>query len=175
MTARQAAVLALSLPALALGAVACGGSSGKTKTTAAQQHAIEQHWRSGLMRWHDKTQHALDGISVIFSTQASVDNIRKESSRTSVSLAGFEAILGGCFRTIHKLGPVPPVFATAGRYAARACDSLEKGEHAVEGVVGTLRKGGLFETLDPMGGAGDLLSAGQAQLTTAVRALNMQS
>jgi hypothetical protein len=175
MTARQAAVLALFLPALTLGAVACGGSKSGTKTTAAQQRAIERHWRSGLMRWHDTTQHALNGISVIFSTQASVDSIRKEASRTSASLAGFEAILVRCSRTIHALGPVPPVFATAGRYAARACDSLEKGEHAVENVVGTLRKGGLFETLDPIGGAGDLLSAGQAQLTTAVRALDMQS
>ena len=61
---------------------------------------------------------------------------------------------------------------TAGRYALRACDTLEKGEHAVEGVVGSLRRGGGYDTLDPLSGAGDLLSTGQSELTTAMHALN---
>jgi hypothetical protein len=67
------------------------------------------------------------------------------------------------------------VFANAGRYALRACKSLESGEHAVEGVVGTLRQGGGFDTLDPLSGAGDLLSTGQQELSTAVRALDTAS
>ena len=61
---------------------------------------------------------------------------------------------------------------TAGRYALKACDTLERGEHAVEGVVGSLRRGGGYDTLDPLSGAGDLLSTGQSELTTAMRALN---
>ena len=80
-----------------------------------------------------------------------------------------------CTRTIHALGIVPAVFASAGRYALRACKSLESGEHAVEGVVGSLRQGGGFDTLDPLSGAGDLLSTGQQELSTAVRALDAAS
>jgi hypothetical protein len=173
MTARQVAALALLVPALALGAVACGGSgAGTTKTSAAQQRLIEQHWRSGFAMWHRKTQNALDGISVIFSTQAALEGIRKADTRLSASLARFEATLHGCSHTIRSLGPVPEVFATAGRYAMRACKSLEQGEHAVEGVVGSLRHGGGFDTLDPLSTAGDLLSTGQAELTTANKALS---
>lgn len=173
MKARQVAALALFLPALALGAAACGGSNAsETKTSAKQQRLLEQHWRAGLVRWHRSTQNALDGISIIFATQASLDNIRKEGSRASSTLLRYEATLIRCSRTLRRLGPVPPMFATAGRYAVRACVSLEKGEHAVEGVVGSLRRGGGFDTLDPLSGAGDLLSNGQAQLTTAMHALN---
>jgi hypothetical protein len=172
MKARQVAALALLIPAIALGAAACGASGGsKTKTSAAQQRLIAKHWRSGFVLWHRRTQHALDGISVIFATQASLDGIRNASSRLSASLASFDATLHGCSDTIRRLGPVPAVFATAGRYAMRACKSLEQGEHAVEGVVGNLRHGGGFATLDPLSGAGDLLSTGQADLTTANPAL----
>jgi hypothetical protein len=176
MKARQVAALALVLPALALGAAACGGSGGgSTKTSAAQQRIAENHWRSGFVLWRRKTQNALDGISVIFSTQASLDGIRKPGTHLSSTLVVFEATLLGCSRTIHSLGPVPDVFATAGRYAVRACKSLEKGEHAVEGVVGSLRRGAGFDTLDPLSGAGDLLSTGQAELTTAGRSVESAS
>jgi len=175
MKARRVAALTLSLPALALGAGACGGSgSTTTKTSAAQQRAIEQHWRSGFVLWRRDTQHALNGLSVIFSTQASLDGIRREGTRLSAALAGFESTLLGCTNAIHRLGPVPDPFATAGRYALRACKSLEKGEHAVEGVVGHLRRGEGFDTLDPLSSAGDLLSTGQAELTTAGRALDSE-
>ena len=172
MKARQVAALALLIPALALGAAACGGSGAKTtKTSAAQQRLMEKHWRSGFVLWRRQTQHALDGLSVIFSTQATLQGIRKAGTHLSASLSGYEATLLGCSRTIHSLGPVPEVFSTAGRYALRACKSLEKGERMVEGVVGDLRHGGGFDTLDPLSGAGDVLSTGQAQLTTANTAL----
>ena len=36
----------------------------------------------------------------------------------------------------------------------------------------SLRRGGGYDTLDPLSGAGDLLSTGQTELTTAMRALN---
>jgi hypothetical protein len=170
-------VLALILPTLVLGAVACGGS-GKgttTKTSAAEQRRLEQRWRNGLIQWHRTTQSALDGISIIFSTQASLDNIRKEHTKASTSLAVYEATLTQCSRKLSSLGPVPATFALAGRYAVRACANLEKGGHAVEGVVGSLRRGGGFNTLDPLSNAGNLLSAGQAELTTAMHALETGS
>ena len=172
MNARHAAALALLVSALALGLTACGGSGATTtKTSAARQHLIEQHWRSGFAVWRRQTQNALDGISVIFARQASLDEIGKAGTRMSASLTGFEATLLGCSKTLSSLGPVPYVFATAGRYARRACKSLEKGGQAVEGVVGSLRRGNGYDTLDPLSGAGNLLSAGQAELTTANSAL----
>jgi hypothetical protein len=169
--------LALLLPTLALGAAACGGSGGHTTTkiSAAEQHRLEERWRTGLIQWHRTTQSALDGISIIFSTQASLDNIRKEGTRDSTSLAVYEAALAQCSRTLSRLGPVPATFALAGRYAVRACANLEKGEHAVEGIVGSLRHGGGFNTLDPLSNAGNLLSTGQAELTTAMHALQTGS
>jgi hypothetical protein len=153
--------------------VACGGSGAKpTKTSAAQQRAAEQHWRTGIMRWRRSTQGALDGISIIFATQASLGNVRRVDSATSSRLTGYEGTLTRCTSTIRALGPVPAVFEVAGRYAIKACQTLEKGEHAVEDVVGGLRHGGGYNTLDPLSGAGDLLSTGQEQLTTAMSALH---
>jgi len=175
MKARHLVALVVLLPSLALGVAACGGKSGKTKTDAARQRAAEAHWRTGLLEWKSSTQHALNGISIIFSTQASLDSIRHVDSPTSATLLDFEHTLGQCAETIRALGPVPEVFASSGRYALRACSSLERGERAVEGVVCTLRHGGGFDTLDPLSGAGDLLSTGQAELTTAVRALDTAS
>jgi len=173
MNARHATALALFLPVLALGAASCGGSGGPgTKTSAAQERAAERHWRTGLIHWHRSTQNALDGISILFATQASLDGIRKTDSASSSSLRGFEGTLIHCSRMIRALGPVPPVFAAAGRYALKACRTLEDGEHAVEGVVGNLRHGGGYDTLNPLSDAGDLLSTGQSELTTAMHALS---
>jgi hypothetical protein len=172
MTARHTAALTLLVSALALGATACGGSGTPTaKTSAAHQRLIDRQWRSGFVVWRRETQNALDGISVIFATVDSLDGIRKAGTHLSVSLAGFEATLLGCSKTLRSLGPVPDVFAIAGRYARRACKSFEQGGHVVEGAVGSLRRGNGFNTLDPLNGAGNLLSTGQAELTTASRSL----
>lgn len=173
MKARHAAALALLLPALALGSASCGGSSGKQpKPTAAQQRAAEQHWRSGLRRWHLSTQNALDGISIIFATQASLDGIRNAASRSSSSLRGFEGTLLDCSSTIRALDPVPVVFAPVRSYALRACKTLEHGGHALDGVVGNLRHGGGYNTLNPLSDAGNLLSTGQSELIATMRALD---
>jgi hypothetical protein len=174
MNLRPAAALALAVPALALGGAACG-SGGATKTSAQEQHRAEQHWRAGLLRWSHSMQGALNGLSIIFSSQGSLDRIRRAGSPASASLATYELTMVRCTRKVRGLGPVPEVFAMAGRYAMRACASLERGERAVEVVVEALRRGNGFDTLDPLDGAGDLLSAGQAQVTTAVRALDTTS
>jgi hypothetical protein len=174
MKVRPAAALALAVPALALGASACGGSSA-TKPSVEEQRATEQSWRAGLLRWGHSMQGALDGLSVIFATEGSLARVRTAGSSTSASLSTFELTILRCTRDVRSLGPVPDVFAAAGRYALQACASLEQGEREVEGVVTSLRRGGGFNTLDPLGGAGDLLSAGQAKLTTAVRALDTAS
>jgi hypothetical protein len=172
MDARRAAAVALVIPALALGGAACGGN-GATKTTAKEQHAVEAHWRKGLLRWHHDTQHALNGLSILFSTDGALTELTSVSSKASLSLASFEGVLVQCTTTVRGLGPVPPAFAMAGRYALRTCASLEQGERAVEVVVGKIRRGGGLDTLDPLSGAGDLLSTGQAELTTTVHALNV--
>ena len=172
MDARRAAVVALAVPALALGAAACGGNSAKTKTDVAREHAAEVRWRAGIMRWRNSTQRALNGISILFATDGALSELDSTSSQASASLAAFEQILARCSDTISRLGPVPTVFAPSGRYAKRACASLEQGVHAVDDVVRKVRNGGELDTLDPLSGAGDLLSSGQAELTTAVRALD---
>jgi hypothetical protein len=172
MDARRAAVVALAVPALALGAAACGGSSNEGKADAAKEHAAEVRWRAGLMRWRNSTQRALNGISILFATDGALSELDSTRSHASTSLVAYEEILASCSDTIHRLGPVPAVFAPAGRYAKRACTSLEQGVHAVDDVVRRVRGGGEMNTLDPLSGAGDLLSNGQAELTTAVRALD---
>jgi len=172
MTARNAAAMALAALVLALGVTACGGGGESKNTTSVQEKVMRQHWRAGIVRWHRDTQHALNGLSVIFSTEASLVNLGRGESRTSHSLVSFESVLVGCSRTVRALGPVPAGFELAGRYALEACSNLEKGERGVEALVGRLRKGQGFDTLDPLTGAGSLLSMGQAQLTTVLHAMN---
>jgi len=172
MDVRRAAALALVIPALALGVAACG-ENGASRGNVKQQHAAEVHWKKGLLRWHRSTQHALDGLSILFSTDGALTELVTLTSKASVSLELFEGVLVRCTTTVRSLGPVPPAFAIAGRYALRTCKSLEQGERAVEVVVGRIRHGGELDTLDPLSGAGDLLSTGQAELTTTVHALDV--
>jgi hypothetical protein len=170
MKARNGAAFAVFLPVLALGAAACGGSASDRKTTTDPQ-VVEQHWKAGLIRWHHATQHALNGISVIFSTEKSLVSLGRGHSRSSTSLRLYEHVLIRCSTTVRGLGPAPPGLELAGRYALEACSNLEKGERGVEALVVKLRHGEALDTLDPLTGAGSLLSSGQANLTTAMVSL----
>lgn len=175
MEARRAAAFAFSALALALGLAACGGggpSKQQREQAAAAARVARLHWRKGLMRWHHATQNALDGISMMFATEASLGALGSGSSHASHRLIGYEGILIRCSSTVHALGPVPAGFELAGRYALAACKNLEKGEHGVEALVVQIRHGGGFDTLDPLTGAGSQLSMGQADLTTVVHALD---
>ena len=172
MRSRHAAAFALSALVLALGVAACGGSAAPKKQTAAvSEKVVRHHWRTGILRWNTATQHALDGISIVFATESSLVSLAQAASRVSHSLIGYEAVLSSCSETVRDLGPVPPGFELAGHYALAACSSLEKGERGVEAIVVKLRHGGDLTTLDPLTGAGSFLSLGQSQLITVVHAL----
>jgi hypothetical protein len=172
MRSRHAAALALSALVLVLGVVACGGSGAAKKQQAAiADRVVRQHWRSGIVRWHAATQEALNGISIVFSTEAYLVDLTRVASRTSRSLSGWDQILARCSDTVRALGPVPPSFELAGHYALATCTSLEKGENGVAALVLKLRHGGGLTTLDPLTGAGNYLSLGQSQLTTTMHAL----
>jgi hypothetical protein len=173
MKARNGAVFAVFLSLLVLGSAACGSSSGSGRTTqTVDPKVVAQHWKAGLVRWHHVTQHALNGISLIFSTESSLVDLGTGHSKSSGSLTMYEHVLIRCTTTIKGLGPVPPGLELAGRYALETCAYLEKGERGVEALVVKLRHGQGYDTLDPLIGAGSLLSSGQAQLTTTMHALN---
>jgi hypothetical protein len=174
MSSRTAAAIAFPALVLALGLTGCGGGSGSStkKTSTVPERVVRQHWRAGLLRWHHATQKALNGISVIFSTEASLVELGRGRSKSSGSLDSYEIVLGRCSSTVRGLGPVPPGFELAGRYALEACSRLEKGERGLEALVVKLRHGDGLDTLDPLTGAGAELSMGQAELTTVVHALN---
>jgi hypothetical protein len=172
MELRKRAVVAVLVPGLALGLAACGGGSSGARKTTVPPKVAERHWRAGLIRWRHSTQQALNGISVIFSTEASLVDLGRGRSKSSESLVLYEQVLIRCSSTVRGLGPVPPGFELAGHYALLACTNLEKGERGVEALVIRLRHGQGFDTLSPLTGAGGQLSMGQAALDTVFHALN---
>ena len=172
MELRKRAVVAVLVPGLALGLTACGGGSAGARKTTVPPKVAERHWRAGLMRWRHSTQQALNGISVIFSTEASLVDLGRGRSKSSRSLVVYEHVLIRCSSTVRGLGPVPPGFELAGHYALLACTNLEQGERGVEALVVKLRHGQGFDTLSPLTGAGGQLSMGQAALDTVFHALN---
>ncbi len=175
MRPRQVAALAATIPALALGISACGGSGSATKPTPAQERTAEAQWRAGLFGWRRTMLHALDGLSVIFSTDASLSDLGRAHSRVSTGLLLYEGRLEQCTSTVRLLGPVPPPFVQARVYALEACKRLEQGVGKVELVVGNLRHGRPVDPIDPLGDATVLLATGQTELSTAVQALDASS
>ena len=171
MVHRTRAAAVLLVPVVVLGLAACGGSSAPATQSTVPAKVQARHWRTGLVHWHASTQHALDGLSMIFSTEASLVALGRGTSRSARSLESYEGVLVRCSKTIRRLGPVPPGLEVASRYALLACQNLEKGEKGVETLVHKLRRGQGFDTLDPLTGAGSQLSMGQAQLNTVMHAL----
>ena len=172
MELRKRAAVAVLVPGLALGLAACGGGSPGAKKATVPPQVAARHWRAGIMQWRHSTQQALNGISVIFSTEASFVELGRGRSKSSKSLVVYERVLIGCSRTVRGLGPVPPGLELAGHYALLACTNLEKGERGVQAVVVKLRHGEGFDTLNPLTDAGGQLSMGQADLDTVFHALN---
>ena len=167
MRARRGAVFTLVILALALGAAACGRSSAKTTTSPAAISAAEAQWRVGLGRWRASMLRALDGISLIFSRQASLALLQARHSQTSVRLEGYEFTLANCTVVLRRLGPVPEQLQLSSHYAGQACENLERGARLVVRAVSQL---GLVASIDPLDQASIPLGAGQAELTTATRA-----
>src|SRR4051794_4484420 len=141
MKLRTRAAVAVLVPGLALGPAACGGGSSEKSKPKVSPKVAARHWRAGLIRWRTTTQHALNGISVIFSTEASLVELGRGASKASRSLVVYEHVLVHCSTTVRRLGPVPQGLELAGQYAMLACSNLEKGERGVEAVVLKLRRG----------------------------------
>lgn len=166
MRARQGAAYLFVVPALALalGAAGCGGSGAATTTDTAQARLAETHWRAGLIRWRRDMLHALDGISVLFSTTASLSDLNARHSRDSIVLARDEATLVGCTTRVERLGPVPRPFRVSHKYALLACQKLEEGEQLVETAVVRLRKSA--PPTDPLSSGADPLDQASEPLGT---------
>jgi hypothetical protein len=172
MKVRGGAALVVTL-ALALGVCGCGGSHAK-KQSAKAEAAAEAHWRAGLVQWRHTMVRALNGMSIILSTDGSLVLLKDVHSLTSARLNGLTSTLDQCSIAVQRIGAVPAVFSVAHRLALVACKTLGQGDDLVRGVVVKVRQGGALDSLDPVPGAGDLFSTGQNQLTTAVRALNRE-
>jgi hypothetical protein len=172
MRSRQGAAMTLAALALALGAAACGGGSGAGTTTSSPQAVAQaHHWRVGILRLRHTMQQALDGISLIFSSQESIVRLQARHSATRGRLAGYESVLAGCSSELQQMGRVPLPFRLSSKYARRACHDLERGGRMVEEALVLLDHNASIDPLDPLGAASDPLGTGQSELSTAARAL----
>ena len=177
MRARELVVLAVLLPALALGSAACGGgaSGSGTKPTAAQLQTMETEWRAGLVEWRQAMLHALDGLSLVFATDGSVAGLSRSRSGSSTHLTTFEGRISTCSDKVRRLGPAPQPFEQSRIYALEACKRLNQGIGRINQVVADLRHGMPVDPIDPLGNATVILATGQTELSTAVEALDAPS
>jgi hypothetical protein len=163
----------LVLLAFALGAGACGGTDAATRTQAAREKAAEVRWSAGLHLWRRSMQVALDGISMIFSREATLVALTERNSTASHRLARYESTLAGCTLALDGLGPVPPTFALSAHYAGMACSDLEKGATLVVKAVKGLIDNTLVDPLNPLTDASTPLGDGQSEIVTATAALTL--
>jgi hypothetical protein len=157
--------MAARVPALALVCLvlaACGGKAASHTTSSPQSAAAERahaaRWSAGLRRWGNDIRAALDGISVLFAEQASLDSIESRKPRTQAALLRYEHTLTSCSATIRRLGAPPVILRPARREALRACVSLEEGARVVEKSVREVERGLMPEII---GDAGDPLGVGE--------------
>jgi hypothetical protein len=162
----RAAGFSLVVLALALGTVGCGGGGHSTTNTSAKIAADhELHWRQGLVRWHRSMYGALYGISIMFSTDASVGGIADVHSRISARLVRYERTLITCNMLLARLGATPATLVLAGRYAEMACKNLAKGEKLVERAAIEIRTS---MPLDPLADASGPLSTAESEMDSAL-------
>lgn len=165
----RGAAFTLAVLALALGASACGGGgSPKTTSTTAAERAAVDHWRAGLVRWQRSMAGALDGISVVFSTDAGLLGIQTNGTREFKELVRDERALASCTIVVGQLGPAPEEFSQARAYALMACGNFERGERYVEAAVRQVRHS---TPLDPLDSATGPLSTGESEMQSAGLAL----
>ena len=110
-------------------------------------------------------RHAINGISVLFSHGASVQAIEAGERRTAAKLGRFEDTLSGCAASIHRLGKVPAIFATAYQQALRACAALQHGAALIRAGVRQVQRGLGFELLTR---SSDALATGQDSVRRAL-------
>jgi two-component system response regulator NreC len=159
MARRLVITAAVALAALALGVVvsACGGGGLSNEEKAAAQKSAAR-WEVVVDRWRGDMIGALNGISLLLSTGASVDLIEQGDTKTIAKLARHERTLGGCSAVIRRLGPAPEVMANVRREALRACRSLESGSRLVQDGVDRWRRG---HGIGSLTGATETLGDGQ--------------
>jgi len=164
MRAGGAAAGTLVILALVLGTTGCGDNAKKEQAAAALAQA-DGHWRAGVVQWRKEMLGALNGISLLFSTQSSAQLLLAADPKTEAKLDGLDATLAGCSAVISGLGPAPVELADASRSALKACANLESGVRLIRAGLKDLQ-GGLDGDL--MGRATAPLSDGQSELDVAV-------
>ena len=163
MRAGGAAAGTLVILALVLGTTGCGDNA--TEQAAAAQAQADAHWRAGVVQWRKEMLGALNGISLLFSTQSSAQLLLAADPKTEARLDGLDATLAGCSAVISGLGPAPVALADARRSALQACGDLETGARFVKSGIKDLQ-GGLGGDL--VNRATEPLSDGQSELDVAV-------
>jgi hypothetical protein len=138
---RRSAACALAVLALLLGAAACGESRARSRQDAAAAARAATHWRAGLTSWHRQMLHALDGLSLLFSTRVSVSEMTVRHTHAFAALGTFEQTLAACSSIVRRLGPEPAGFEPSRRYALQACGSLEQGEREIEAAIAGMAPG----------------------------------
>jgi hypothetical protein len=167
LSSSSGAVPMLTLVVLIWCTAGCGGSATPTTTSQGSQ-VVVLRWKAGFERWHDSVTRALNGISVLFSTQTSFVGLQGGNPRMDRALERYERVLAGCSDSISQLGTTPPAFRLARSYALRACVNLEQGEKLIEVADRQLRRG---MPLNPIAPAAGPLSTGQSEATSAERAM----
>lgn len=147
--------------------VACGSGSQDARSGSARPVVTALRWSDELVAWHRTVLRALDGISVLFSTQVSVADLLNDRSPASRALIRDEAALAHCSAAISLLGPAPAALDTADRYALEACVNLQQGARLVLVAVHEVRTGA---PLNPLAAATGPLNVGQTEAAAAAQA-----
>jgi hypothetical protein len=169
VAAAQVTAGALLAAVLVIGATACGGDSAADRAAARAERQAQANWRSGLVQWSNDMIQALNGLSLLFSSADATTLLLRRDEGTTARLERLATTLDGCRTQVTRLGPAPEPFATARRYALRACASLENGSLLVRtGVVAWQNGLGM----DKINQGTDLLGTGQAALVRARSELN---
>jgi hypothetical protein len=152
---RTAAASLLALVALGLGGTACGGG---TKAPSEAEQKAEAQWRTGFSRWGNDMIAALNGISILFSSPGTVDQLQRREARTIARLAAFERRLATCGARVRGLGAAPENLVGVREEALRACVNLERGSRQVRRGVTDWQNGRGIDGIDV---ATNTLGAGQ--------------
>jgi hypothetical protein len=161
------AAAAVSIVVFCSVVVACGSGARGRGLGSSPPAASALRWSNELVAWHRTLLHALDGISVLFSTQVSVADLLNERSPASRALIRDEVALAHCSAAISRLGPAPAALDTAEHYALEACVNLQEGARLVLVAVHEVRTGA---PLNPLAAATGPLYTGQAEAAAAAQA-----
>jgi hypothetical protein len=136
------AVRPLAVALLVLALAACGGhGSGSSERTTTHAAAAAARWSHGLHAWGARMNHAIDGISVLFSQPADVRGIQAGNARVGAILTRYEETLAACSIYVARLGAAPATLALAKREALHACVSLQHAADLIRSGVRQFQQG----------------------------------